>query len=274
MNTFESNILSIYQKNGKKWLKDLPEHVRYFENLWQLHDLSPLRDLSYSYVLSGFQAKQSIILKLSPDPALLKNEAAVLQAFAGYGAVSLLKHCDEALLLEQAMPGLPLNGGKVKNIKVACEVMKNLHRAPLPENHKFPRINECLVDLDKSWNIPQIHLENARRFKNELMKLDGPPVLLHADLHPGNILSHGDEWRVIDPKGMVGDPIHDTWAFIENLNYDFNYIADQLQRPFNDVVEWYYVHVVLAACWQVQDNLDPRHFLKLAERALEHVHGT
>jgi len=39
-----------------------------------------------------------------------------------------------------------------------------------------------------------------------LAKISALPVLLHGDLHQDNILSHGDDWLVIDPKGVIGFP--------------------------------------------------------------------
>jgi streptomycin 6-kinase len=42
-----------------------------------------------------------------------------------------------------------------------------------------------------------------------LAKMSALPVLLHGDLHQDNILSQGDDWLVIDPKGVIGFPINE-----------------------------------------------------------------
>jgi streptomycin 6-kinase len=40
--------------------------------------------------------------------------------------------------------------------------------------------------------------------------------LLHGDLHHANILSSGDEWVAIDPKGLVGDPAFEITGYMRN----------------------------------------------------------
>lgn len=39
---------------------------------------------------------------------------------------------------------------------------------------------------------------------------------LHGDLHHENILRHGDAWKVIDPKGLEGDPHFECVAWVRN----------------------------------------------------------
>lgn len=80
-----------------------------------------------------------------------------------------------------------------------------------------------------------------------------------------------DSWLVIDPKGVIGHPINDLWACIEEPNHDLRYISEYFGYQFDNVVKWYYVHLILAACWQTEDNLDPSFFLKLANQILPFI---
>ena len=41
-------------------------------------------------------------------------------------------------------------------------------------------------------------------------------VLMPTDLHAGNILAHGAEWILIDPKPYIGDPAYDTTQHLLN----------------------------------------------------------
>jgi len=41
-------------------------------------------------------------------------------------------------------------------------------------------------------------------------------VVLHGDLHHFNILSSGDRWLAIDPKGIIGEPEFEPAAYLEN----------------------------------------------------------
>ena len=64
--------------------------VRAIASRLDLRDLKEVPNLSYNYVLSGFQGDNPIILKLGLDNAGLKREALGLKCFAGCGAVQCL----------------------------------------------------------------------------------------------------------------------------------------------------------------------------------------
>jgi len=147
-----------------------------------------------------------------------------------------------------------------------------LHQAPIPSKEGFPAIEEWLATVDKEWDLPKDHLERAHNLKNKPIKKDsGRKVLLHGDLHQENILSNGNDWVVIDPKGVIGNPIHEIWACVEDPSHDLKFLATYFGYPFQDIVEWYYVHLILAACWQAEDSLDASRFLTLAQSLLPMV---
>lgn len=64
MTTFHSNIISIYGEKGKAWLDTLPELVAAIASRLDLRDLKEVTNLTYNYVLSGFQGHNPIILKI------------------------------------------------------------------------------------------------------------------------------------------------------------------------------------------------------------------
>lgn len=270
MSIFKNNITSIYGEYGKKWLKGLPEQIMQLELDWGLSHLKPLENLTNNYVLSGYQRGIPIILKLSPNASDLHKEANALDVFNGFGGVSVLDRQDNAVLLQRALPGQPLKGyplkNGIKNIEIACQIVKRLHQAPLPKDNNFPHIAEWLATLDKDWGLPAEYLQKARALKKQLLHNSSElPVLLHGDLHQDNILAHGDDWLVIDPKGVIGFPLNEIWACVEDPHYDLEFVSKYFDYRLDDVIKWYYVHAVLAACWQVEDNLNPARFLNLAE---------
>jgi streptomycin 6-kinase len=271
MNTFEKNITSIYREKGKAWLSELPKLVQECALLWGLSNLTPFSNLSYNYVLSGYKEAVPIVLKLSLNAFDLNKETRALEAFSGYGSVSVLAYKEGALLLQRAVPGHLLKGSGT--IQIACKVIKKLHQAPLPTLGNFPHIEEWLTALDKAWKLPELHLQRARRLKKQLLEPTRVPVLLHGDLHRENILSNGEDWLVIDPKGVIGYPINEVWACVEDPPHDLAYIAKYYNFKLDEVIKWYYVHLILAACWQVEDNLDPKHFLDLAQGVLPMMKG-
>lgn len=164
MNAFKKNIITIYKEKGKVWLNSLPEQITKLSVAWNLTHLNPIPNLSYNYILSGFQRSKPIILKLSLDPLALDQEATALNIFSNFGAIQILERKNNALLLERAMPGNPLKGHP-KAIEIACNVAKKLHKAPKPNENQFPHIRDWLTTLDKEWNIPADHLKKAKEFK-------------------------------------------------------------------------------------------------------------
>lgn len=279
MKTFHSNIISIYERKGKIWLNELPQLVSATSSRLDLRDLQEVTN----HVLSGFQGDNPIILKLGLDHEALTREAFTLQCFAGCGAVKVLAKDEGMLLLERAMPGTSLKdyfpNQEQESIKIAYEVMKKLHKANIPVAHNFPHIKDWLTALDKDWNIPKHYLQKARKLRDELLQTSEMDVLLHGDLHHDNILQNGDEWLVIDPKGVVGESAYEVAAFIRNpipelLNHDdaSNIIQGRVTRfsaglelPERRIIDLCFVQAVLSWVWALEDGCDASYFQQLTK---------
>lgn len=273
MTTFESNIQNIYGEKGKAWLRSLSTLIDNTASRLGLCDLKPISNLSYNYVLSGFQGDRPIILKVGLDICSLKKEAFALRCFAGLGAVKVMAEEDGLILLERAVPGTSLKSyflpKEAENIEIACRVMKQLHKAKVPQTHCFPHIKDWLAALDKDWEVPLRYLEKARQLRDRLLQMPSQDVLLHGDLHHDNILQNDDQWIAIDPKGVIGPPIFETWAFVMNMEKDTEFIANFFRFDLQDVRDWYFVHLILAVCWNLEDNIDSTLFMGLAEKAYQ-----
>ncbi|MGA2877120.1 MAG: aminoglycoside phosphotransferase family protein, partial [Nitrososphaerales archaeon] len=185
----------------------MPKRVDEIAVEWSLSALIPMENLSYNYVLSGFQGTQPIILKLCINVEDLNAEAVALKSFEGFGAVKVLMHEEGAILLERAVPGDLLKSffpnRDHEAIQIVCGLMKKLHQAPLASGHTFPHVRDWLSALDKKWDIPDAYLEKARLMKDQLLKTSPNEVLLHGDLHHENILRYGEQFVIIDPKGVI-----------------------------------------------------------------------
>jgi streptomycin 6-kinase len=280
---FHSNIINIYSEKGKAWLDELPELVSATSSKLDLRDLREVTNLTYNYVLSGFQGDNPIILKLGLDNEALAREAFALKCFAGCGAVNVLSEDDGMLLLERAVPGTSLKSyfpnQEHESIEIACNVMKKLHQANISKDHPFPHIKDWLAALDKEWNIPNDYLQKARRFRDQLLKTAEPDVLLHGDLHHDNILQNGEDWLVIDPKGVIGEPAYEVAAFIRNpipelLNHidapniiqgRVTLFAAALELPERRIIDWCFVQAVLAWVWAIEDGCDTGYWERLVE---------
>lgn len=283
MNTFHSNIISIYGEKGKEWLDEMPGLVAAISLKLDLRDLKEVTNLTYNYVLSGFQGNNPIILKLGLDSEALKREAFALKCFAGCGAVHVLAEDNGMLLLERAIPGISLKSyfpaKEKESIEIVCGVMKKLHQANIPTTHNFPHIKDWLAALDKDWNIPHDYLQKARELRDQLLNTSDPDVLLHGDLHHDNILQNGEGWLVIDPKGVIGEPAYEVAAFIRNpipellthadapniIQGRVTQFAEALELPSQRILDWCFVQAVLAQAWALEDGCDGSYYEQLTK---------
>jgi streptomycin 6-kinase len=205
MRVLEKNIINLYGDKGKQWLASLPSIIKQIEVVYELSGLKQVTNLSYNYVLSGFQDSQPVILKLGPDIDGFKREVAALKAFAGFGVVKMLTESDGMLMLERAVSGVSLKSYFPEKdndaIHITFDCLKRLHQTSIPRVHAFPYVKDWLMALDEDLNIPVQYLNKARQVRDDLLMTSSESVLLHGDLHHDNMLQNGDGWVVIDPKG-------------------------------------------------------------------------
>lgn len=283
MKILKTNLISLYGKKGAQWLDALPELITQLATVYGLSDLVPLQNLSYNYVLSGLQDRSPIVLKLGLDIRGLQREACALKAFAGFGVIEVLAQSEGMLLLERCIPGFSLKTyfptQEDDAIRITCECIKKLHKAPISETSAFPSIRNWLDKLDEDWKIPLPYLKKARELRDNLLKTSTQNVLLHGDLHHENILKCGDNWKIIDPKGVIGDPAYEVGAFIRNPMPEFltfentpeiiskriNLFAENLKLPAKKILDWSFVQAVLAWVWALEDGTDEDYFKKLTE---------
>ena len=283
MKALENNIINLYGERGKQWLDDLPRLVANIAAAYGLSNLKPVKNLSYNYVLTGFQEAQPIILKLGLDIDGFKREAAALMAFEGFGVVQIFSENTGLLILECAVPGISLKSYFPENddeaINITAKVIKRLHKAPMPSTYAFPHIKDWLTTLDGDLKIPVQTLQKAREIRDKLLITAIPDVFLHGDLHHDNILQNGNDWVVIDPKGVIGEPAYEVAAFIRNpmpelLNHAdvpniihnrVTRFAELLELPSQRIIDWCFVQAVLAWAWALEDGCDTNYFEQLTK---------
>lgn len=245
--------------HGERWLAALPGQIAALEREWSVETIAQLGNAGECAWLGVVRRHDGTdaILKISVPHAEARHEGDALRAWTGDGAVRLLAASDDgfALLLERAVPGdtlwnLPVDAGNA----VACAVARRLW---LPVEAGAPYVR--LDDLVARWRgqIPSDAPAQgySRRMIDTVLGLaaelvaDAPaPVLLHGDLHPGNVLAADREpWLAIDPKPVLGDPAFDWAQLLANRCEAALALAD----PAAELVRQ--VHQLAALC-----ELDPR----------------
>jgi streptomycin 6-kinase len=274
---FKINVIKAWKDKGRQWLKDLPIIVERVAREWKLINLTPVKNLSFNYVMVGNQAARPIVLKLGCDAREIGHEVNALEAYNGNGSVRLLGYSIEnnALLLEQMIPGTSLvplypyhDNEALKN---TVEVMKQLHAAPIPRNNELPQLQDIFKELFKPHSeLDKYHIHKAQEIALHLFATQSKLVLLHGDLHHDNILQSERGLLAIDRKGVIGDPSYEVYAFIRNPYPDIikprklilqrlELFAEYMSFDIERMRQWVYVRAVLEARWAIDDgHADPR----------------
>jgi streptomycin 6-kinase len=168
------------------------------------------------------------VLKVNPPGEReCEHEAAALQHYDGRAAVRLLDNDPEAnvLLIERCEPGTPLwDRPEEEANSVAAALLARLWKPPAP-GHPFATLADEAtrwaegLDPQADDQLPRKALELLR----ELGPSQGEQVVLHQDLHQGNILrAEREPWLAIDPKPLVGEREFDLASLIRDRRFDFD----------------------------------------------------
>lgn len=93
-------------------------------------------------------------------------------------------------------------------------------------------------------------------------------MLLHGDLHHDNIILSGNNYVLIDPKGVIGDRVFDIPRYILNELFDisiddtaFNKItyiiktlSNNLKIPDGDIRKLFFIETTMANCWNIESQ--------------------
>ena len=277
---------------AEAWLANWQLHLATLCERWTLHDLRWVPDLSYHPV---FFVEPCGVLKLFPPGPAAAQEIAALQGYhpAHACAVRASDPGLAAVLLERLTPGVPLKAMVVsddaKATTIAAELMHKLWSASAqltPEQKAlftpltvwmgaFERLRDRFQGGTGPFDAAVI--ARAEAFYQEVQGMTDT-VLLHGDLHHGNILScERRGYRAIDPKGLWGDAAYEVGSFLANpasflqsamhdgtlksiLERRIAILSEVLGLPRPVITRWAYIYAVLSACWSFEDHGAPDAF--------------
>lgn len=275
------NATELRGAEGAEWANQLPAIVADCGRRWSLEVAPPFPNLSQNCVAPARRADgTAAVLKLSfPEDAEFGTEAQALRLFDGQGIARLLEFDLKrgAMLIERLEPGVALDTVEddEKAMSIAADVLRQLWR-PAPADHSFPLVSDWaqgLVRLRRHFRggtgpLPARLVEEAEVLLAELIASHVETVLLHGDLHHGNVLAaRRQPWLAIDPKGIVGEPAYDTGALLYNptellgapqpgkvLERRIYQLAGELDLDGARVRGWGLSRAVLAAYWGWEDS--------------------
>jgi streptomycin 6-kinase len=282
MDTFIQKAKILRGEAGEHWAKGIPQVIAAYEQKWQITAGKPF-SLSYNYAAPAKRKDGTdVVLKIGfPGDTEFLSEIAALKVFNGNAAVKLLEKdwSNAVILLERVLPGISVAHlhNTQKETEIASDVLLRLWK-------KTPFDTTDLIPLERWFEgfarhrkqfyqkqdpLPKDLFEKAQRLFATLLETTKNSMLIHGDFNHNNILSsQRDEWLVIDPKGIIGDPLYDTSVFLYNYLPNLSqreHVREVLQKRIaifskklaadqKRIIHWGIAQSVLSVIWSLEDR--------------------
>ena len=225
-------------------------------------------------------------------PAMLKTAteaeerrgAETMVWWDGVGAARVLAHAGDALLMERdtgesSLAEMARNGRDDEASRIICAVAARLHA---PRNRPPPSLAplECwFAELEPGATRHGGILHLAAATARQLLAEPQDIVVLHGDIHHGNILDFGSRgWLAIDPKGLRGERGFDFVNILRNPDAQTaltpgrfarqaTVVADAAGLDRGRLLKWILAFTGLSASWVLGDGMEPLLDLAVADLA-------
>ena len=202
------------------------------------------------------------------------------------GAAPVFLHEGPAVLMERALGQNSLihmakNNQDEQATKIICAAAQKLHGI---KNKNPPPSLTPLSDYFRALGTAASQhggvLTQADQAAQELLEKPQDSVILHGDIHHGNILDFEDKgWLAIDPKGLVGESYFDFANLFLNPDFELATQPGRLETQLNLVckmaeldrhrlLKWILAYAGLSAAWHLEDRTNPELALAIANLTL------
>ncbi|MBI5667676.1 MAG: phosphotransferase [Chloroflexi bacterium] len=275
------------------------DRLEHYLRLWHLSDPEPLAQTPTSHVYTVQHNGERAVLKLL-TPIGVEDEqggAVALRYFDGQGAVRLMRHDQEAHLLEYAgdedLAPMVWRGEDVAAAAIIAGVLNQLHRVsldkPPPELQPLRRrFRELFVKAarDEAAGEDSIYGRGAR-VAQRLLAEPRQECVLHGDIHHQNLRRHPVRgWLAFDPKGLYGERTYDAANTLCNPPHAQELVSSEARLlritqvlangmgiEVDRVRAFVFAYACLSASWLDDGAGDVRQqMLTVARNAERHVH--
>jgi streptomycin 6-kinase len=212
-------------------------------------------------------------------PAMLKiareeeerRGGALMAWWDGNGAAKVLAQQGEALLLERAtgprsLVAMATDGQDDEASRILCDVVARLHAprpGPPPEPVPLTRWFEALAPAARTHGGL---LAQADSVAQALLADPRDVVVLHGDIHHGNVLDGGERgWLAIDPKGLLGERTFDFVNILRNpdatvalasgrFDHQVEVLVAAASVERRRLLDWTLAFAGLSAAWHLADG--------------------
>lgn len=263
---------------GKETYEKVLRNIKVYSEKWSLSTVHFIPSYSVNLVFKCYSKKfGNVVLKLgNPSLGEIEAEYNTLSQYNGrrfckvYGA-----DIRNGVILEECIkPGNTLReqSSLKKRLTVFCSLYKNLHVIP-DRIDNYPTYTEWVKKITEYMSnrldCKELYLfmKKAYGIHLEVSALYTQEKLLHGDFHHDNILlGDNGKYKIIDPKGVIGDPVLDVPRFILNefdekitiktykkINKAIIIFEEQLNIPKQILKKCLFVETAMESCWCVQD---------------------
>jgi len=283
----------IIEHYGESFYEELLKSLRIYTEKWELDIIEFVNYYSVNciFICNSKQFGEAV-LKIGNPCKEVFTEISVLKEYGGKHYCKLFdSDAENGIILEEYIkPGTRLREAQdlKKRTTSFSKIFNKLHIEP-HESGIYPtycdwvsRITEYMSKREDYKELYKLMLK-AKDVCLELSDEYQGKMLLHGDLHHDNILlGDNNEYKIIDPKGVVGDPIFDISRFILNEFYDYGYVTynfykehveavvklleESIQVPADTIKRCIFVEMTMVNCWNVESGEEPEmHYVLYAE---------
>ncbi len=259
----------------------IQEKVQWAKEQWNLTNTIVIYERSNKAVYhSESDQWGAVVLKVNSDADELASEYNMLNEMSGKNSCRVFAYDAErgVLIEERIIPGIVLRNEKNAAVRVNhfLRVFREIHKTIDHVQNRatyfdwLERADAFCRDHDLDESITK-KMHQARCIGEELFSKYDERVLLHGDLHHDNILLNDKgTYCMIDPKGVIGPKIFDLPRYILN-EIDFvpdneckNHVVQiveminkEIDYPFADIMKLFFMEVILANVWCIEDGEEP-----------------
>lgn len=210
---------------------------------------------------------------------------AALRWWNGHGTVRVLAAHANTVLLERAcgersLVNMSQTGQDAESTKIICDVATRLHTCVAAEPPDLLPLAQCFCSLTQSAFTQCSIFHELSEVANFLLATPQQVVILHGDLHHGNILDAGARgWLAIDPKGYIGErgfdfanlfcnPDHQTATHPECFTKRLRLVSKIAHIEPQRLLSWIAAWSGLSAAWHIEDGGNPDTPLAIGALAL------
>lgn len=271
---------------GKREQK-MDNRLKYYKKLWGLSDDGDAFTTHSGLLQPVLYIGKPCMLKITTGNEERQGNNLMVW-WNGNGAAPVLKHDEKALLMERAtgqnsLAEIAKNDMDDKASRIICSVATRLHAHTGPSPTALMPLDVWFKDLQPAaYRHGGVFLKCSET-ANKLLNDRFDQVILHGDIHHGNILDFGSKgWLAIDPKGLLGERGFDYANLFCNpeittatkpgrLARQVKVVSEEACLDPRRLLQWIVAWAGLSAAWSLDDSGNAEPAMTVAGIALNEL---